>query len=135
MTIAEIEALLAAQFPAARGAGAITELGADRVTLRATYRSELARPGGTIMGPALMTLADTAMFVLVLAARGPGSLGAFTTSLDIHFLRPPPPRDLDATAVMLKLGKRLAIGTVTLCSTGDPTPVAHATVTYALPVA
>jgi acyl-coenzyme A thioesterase PaaI-like protein len=34
---------------------------------------------------------------------------------------------------MLKLGRRLAVGSVTMFSDGDDEPVAHATVTYSIP--
>jgi acyl-coenzyme A thioesterase PaaI-like protein len=34
---------------------------------------------------------------------------------------------------LLKVGKRLAVGTVTMYSDGDPRAVAHASVTYAIP--
>lgn len=90
------------------------------------------RPGGTISGPVLMTLADTAMYFLLLARLGPLEL-AVTTSLHIDFLRRPEPRHLTAKAELLKLGKTLAVGRVTLTVGDDPRPVAHASVTYALP--
>ena len=41
--------------------------------------------------------------------------------------------DKDAPGVLLKLGKRLAVGEVSMYSEGDPNPVAHATVTYSIP--
>ena len=34
---------------------------------------------------------------------------------------------------LLKLGRRLAVGEVTLFSASDPDPVAHATGTYSIP--
>mgnify|MGYP002342723816 CR=1 FL=1 len=50
---------------------------------------------------------------------------------------PPPPADLIAEARLLKLGRRLAVGDVMIYS-GDGSdstdyPVAHATLTYAIP--
>jgi uncharacterized protein (TIGR00369 family) len=90
------------------------------------------RPGGTISGPSLMSLADTAMYIAVLAMIGPVPL-AVTTSLNINFLRRPAKADVIADVRLLKLGKRLAVGEVTMHSEGDPEPVAHATVTYSIP--
>jgi uncharacterized protein (TIGR00369 family) len=91
------------------------------------------RPGGTISGPTMMTLADTAMYWLVLAHIGPVAL-AVTTSLNINFLRRPAPGDLVANARLLKLGARLAVGDVLLHSAGDPEAiVAQASVTYSIP--
>jgi acyl-coenzyme A thioesterase PaaI-like protein len=57
-----------------------------------------------------------------------------TTNLNINFLRKGlPGQDVLAAAKLLKLGKRLAVGEVTLCQEGDDTPVAHATSTYSIP--
>ena len=100
--------------------------------IRMTYHPRHLRPGGTISGPALMTLADTAMFLALLAMIGPVAL-AVTTSLNINFLRKPAARDVIARTSLLKLGKRLAVGEVTMFSDGDAQPVAHATVTYSIP--
>jgi acyl-coenzyme A thioesterase PaaI-like protein len=58
---------------------------------------------------------------------------AVTTSLNINFLKKPAPGALVAECRLLKLGKRLAVGEVTLCVEGDDTPVAHATSTYSIP--
>jgi uncharacterized protein (TIGR00369 family) len=79
-----------------------------------------------------MTIADTAMYYLVLGAIGPVAL-ALTTNLNINFLRAPKPADVIAEAEMLKLGSRLAVGQVTIYSAGSDDPVAHATVTYSIP--
>ena len=45
----------------------------------------------------------------------------------------PGPRDLLAEARLLRLGKRLATGEVTIRSDGEETPVAHVTSTYSIP--
>jgi acyl-coenzyme A thioesterase PaaI-like protein len=70
----------------------------------------------------------------LLAAIGPLPL-AVTINLNINFLRRPAPRDLIAEARLLKLGKRLATGEVTICSHGETEPVAHVTATYSIPPA
>lgn len=132
MTQPELQAFLDAHFPRAMQVGEVVEVGARHVRVRMPVRPEMLRPGGTIMGPALMTLADTTMYFALLVAVGP-VLDLVTTSLDIHFLRRPVAKDVEATARVLRLGRRLAVGTVELCSAGDPEPVAHATVSYALP--
>ncbi|MFL6215245.1 MAG: PaaI family thioesterase [Blastocatellia bacterium] len=100
--------------------------------IRMTYHPRHLRPGGTISGPALMMLADTAMYLVLLAMIGPVAL-AVTTNLNINFLRKPVARDVIAKTSLLKLGKRLAVGEVTMFSDGDAQPVAHATVTYSIP--
>lgn len=101
--------------------------------LRAVYREEFLRPGGTIAGPIMMGLADAAMFAAVLARIGPIEL-AVTTQLSINFLRKPAADDLIADAHLLKLGKRLAVGEVALYSAGElEDAVAHVTATYSIP--
>src|SRR5688572_6856794 len=111
MTAAEIEAFLAEHFPAALGFTQITAIREDELDLVLPYSARYLRPGGTLSGPTLMSLADTAMYFLILASIGPVAL-AVTTNLSINFLRRPPPADLRATARMLKLGSRLAVGEV-----------------------
>jgi acyl-coenzyme A thioesterase PaaI-like protein len=80
----------------------------------------------------MFTLADVALYVTILAHIGPVPL-AVTSSLTINFLRKPEPRDLIAECRLMKLGKRLAYGTVVLRSDGLSEPVAHATGTYSMP--
>ncbi|MDP3546117.1 MAG: PaaI family thioesterase, partial [Phreatobacter sp.] len=90
-------------------------------------------PGGTISGPTMMTLADTGLYVAILASIGPVAL-AVTTNLNINFLRKPDQRDLLAECRLVKLGKRLAVGEVSIWSEGDEEElVAHATGTYSIP--
>jgi uncharacterized protein (TIGR00369 family) len=130
MTIAEIETLMDKTFPSWRAFSTITALGEQDITLRMAFRPELMRAGGTISGPALMALADTAAYFLTLAHAGPVPSAA-TANLDIHFHVRPKPGDITAVATMLRLGRRLAVCKVDLRSGDDL--VAHATVTYALP--
>jgi len=132
MTADEIKDFMTKFFPQSRMPIEIEEQRSGFVRIRVGVTERYLRPGGTISGPALMTIADTAMYYLVLAAIGPVPL-ALTTSLDIHFLRAPQPVDLIAEAELLKLGTRLAVGRVTIYSAGSDAPVSHATVTYSIP--
>ncbi len=104
----------------------------ESVALRAIFNTDFLRPGGTVSGPVMMTLADAAMFGAVLARKGPLAL-AVTTNLSIDFLRKPAPTDVVATAQLLKLGKRLAVGDILIHSAQDDALVARATATYSLP--
>lgn len=133
MTVAELEAFYVTHFPQlGSNHFKIEEVADGAVRVRLRYRDLHLRPGGTISGPALMALADSAMYSLLLAMIGPVAL-AVTTNLNINFLRKPAPVDVIAKAEMLKLGRRLAVGSVTMFSEGDDEPVAHATVTYSIP--
>ena len=93
------------------------------------------RPGGTVSGPTMMAVADVALYVAILGEIGIVPL-AVTTSLSFNFLRKPKANcDLVAVCKLLKLGRSLAIGEVSLFSEGDDQPVAHAVGTYAIPAA
>ena len=131
LSLAELEALMDKYFPSWRSFSTIVSLGERDVTTRMPFRPELLRAGGTISGPALMALADTAAYYVTLAHAGPVPSAA-TANLDIHFLSRPVAGDIVATATLLRLGKRLAVSAVDL-NDNTGTHVAHATVTYALP--
>ena len=90
------------------------------------------RPGGIVMGPTQMMLADTAAYLAILARVGEAGL-AVTTGLEVHFLRAAPPGDVLADARLLKLGRRLAVAVVEITSAVTGRQVAHATVSYAMP--
>lgn len=102
------------------------------VRLRLHFHLEQLRPGGTIAGPVMFTLADTALYAGVMSVVGLVPQ-AVTTDLAIRFLERPGKRDLLAEVRMLKPRGRLAVGEVTLWSEGQENPVAHATGTYAVP--
>jgi len=108
----------------------------DGTTMRVTLPigEQHLRPGGTVSGPVMMTLADCAGYLLILGLIGPVAL-AVTTNLNINFLRKPGLGDLTAEATMLKLGKTLAIVELGLTSAGVEGPVAHSVLTYAIPPA
>jgi acyl-coenzyme A thioesterase PaaI-like protein len=80
----------------------------------------------------MMELADFAMYVALLGSIGWVPL-AVTTNLNINFLRKPAQRDLLAEVRLIKLGKRLAIGDISIKSEGEEELVAHATATYSIP--
>ena len=133
MSAEELEAFLYSHFPeTAERRFRVEKVDERFAQVRLLYHDRHLRPGGTISGPSLMTLADTAMYIAVLAMIGPVAL-AVTTNLNINFLRKPAQADVIAQAKLLKLGKRLAVGEVSMYSDGDTEPVAHATVTYSIP--
>lgn len=135
MTRHELEEFLVKEFPQAfkpNGGLTIEEAWYGGCRVRQAYREEFLRPGGTISGPTMMALADTAMYVALLASIGPVAL-AVTTSLNINFLQKPDQKDLIAQCRLLKLGKRLAVGDVAMHSEGHEELVAHATSTYSIP--
>ena len=135
ITAEEVKALIADELPWALDmAMAVEEIGAGTCRVRLPYSERFVRPGGTVAGPLLMGLADVAMYVAVLSRIGRVEL-AVTTNLTCNFLRRPKPRDVIGEARLLKLGKRLAYGEVSLFTEGEAGegPVAHVTATYSIP--
>jgi uncharacterized protein (TIGR00369 family) len=135
ITKEELERLLAAEFPETFHLGCGLSLqsiwhGGCRV--RQDFIKNSLRPGGTIAGTTMMLLADVSVYVAVLASIGWTPL-AVTTSLNINFLKKPAPAALVAECRLLKLGKRLAVGEVSIQSDGAEDLVAHATATYSIP--
>ncbi|MBX3184048.1 MAG: PaaI family thioesterase [Polyangiaceae bacterium] len=105
------------------------EWGRARVHLEGSETFQ--RPGGTISGPTLFTLADLTLWAAVLSCIGFEPL-AVTSDLTLHFLRRPPLGALEAEARILKCGRRLVHGDVRIASPGrDEAPVCHASGTYA----
>lgn len=135
LSVAELEQFLRTEFPQVFNSQSGISIEAawhGGALVRQAYRDALVRPGGTISGPTMMALADFAMYVAVLASIGPVPL-AVTTNLNINFLRKPTQADLLAEAKLMKLGKRLAVGEVSVRSDGQAELVAHVTSTYSIP--
>lgn len=135
MSPAEIEAFLDEVFPQMQGGKrrfSVEEVAPQRARIRLFYNDKMLRPGGTISGPAMMSLADIAAYVVILAHVGRKAL-AVTTNLNISFLRRPEQKDLIAEAELIKLGQRLAVTDIRIRSDGAEALVAHATCTYSIP--
>jgi uncharacterized protein (TIGR00369 family) len=133
MTAGELAAFMKREFPQSDPSRTLFEDVRDNfVRMRRKIDDGDLRPGDTVSGPTMMALADNAMYAVLLAMIGPVAL-AVTTSLNINFLRKPELGDLVAEARLLKLGRRLAVGDVSLYSDGVDDPVAHATITYSIP--
>ena len=135
MTLDETVAFLDAAFPQMHHGGRsyhLVAVGPSRATMRMDHHARHLRPGGTVSGPAMMALADYALYAAILATLGPVAL-AVTTSLNFNFLRKPGPTGLVAQARLLKLGRRLAVGEVAITAPDSEDLVCHATGTYAIP--
>jgi uncharacterized protein (TIGR00369 family) len=139
VTVAEFEKLLRSTIPNLdEYPCTIVSLGWGEAVLRLDYRESQLRAGGTLSGPTMMTLADTALYAAVLTRIGLEPL-AVTSDLNFRFLRKPEPRPLVARAEILRIGRRQAVGLIEIASEGSAPGtlgarlVAHVTGTYALP--
>jgi uncharacterized protein (TIGR00369 family) len=135
MTLDETVAFLEREFPQIHHGGRhyhLEAVGLLTARMRMDHHDRFLRPGGTVSGPAMMTLADLALYAAILANLGPVAL-AVTTNLSFNFLRRPGPNGLVGEARLLKLGRRLAVGEVLITAPGSSDLVCHATGTYAIP--
>ena len=131
----EVTEFLEKEFPqgwSSRSPNQIEAVGPGMARVRLSIGDRHLRPGGTVSGPAMMTLCDATMYVAILATIGPVAL-AVTTNLSINFLRKPEPGDLIAECKLMKLGKRLAVGEVSVYAAGSEELVAHCVATYSIP--
>jgi uncharacterized protein (TIGR00369 family) len=104
--------------------------GGCTVRLDADHRH--LRPGGTVSGPSLFTLADIGGYVCVLSHAGPDALSV-TTNLNINFMRKAEAGPIDGHCRILKLGKSLMVYDIDIVAGSDRQTVAHATGTYSIP--
>jgi uncharacterized protein (TIGR00369 family) len=130
-TAAEISDFLVTEFP--QNSCKVVAVGNQSATMRQDIGQAHLRPGGTVSGPVMMALADVALYVAILGEIGIVPL-TVTTSLNFNFLRKPQAdKALIATCQLIKLGRTLAVGEVSICSEGSDALVAHAVGTYAIP--
>lgn len=134
MSAEALTAFLEAEFPQVAPEVSLEALSPLRATMRLRRGERHLRPGGTISGPSMALLVDVTFYLALLGMIGPKPM-AVTTNLALNFLRRPRDADLLCDAHILKLGRRLATGDARLYSDGGTPdePVAHATLTYALP--
>jgi acyl-coenzyme A thioesterase PaaI-like protein len=130
-TKAQIVDFLAREFPQSQCV--VEEVGERSATVSHPIGRAQLRPGETVSGPLLMTVADVALYVAILATIGLVPL-AVTTSLNINFLRKPSARfPIVGVCKLLKVGRILVIGEVALYSDRNEDMVAHAVGTYSIP--
>jgi uncharacterized protein (TIGR00369 family) len=109
----------------------VASLDKEGAVLRMRFSEKLCRDNGVICGQALMSLADTAM-VFAVSSAGGAYRPMTTVDQTMHFLRPAANADVLADAKVVRLGRSMAFGSVTLTTDGDTRPVAMAQLAYAL---
>lgn len=109
----------------------IESIEAERAILRMSFSDRLCRDNGVVCGQALMSLADTSMVLAISSAAG-NYLPMTTVDQTIHFLRPAIRADLLADARVVRLGRTMAFGSVSISTVDNERPVALAQTAYAL---
>jgi acyl-coenzyme A thioesterase PaaI-like protein len=130
-TKAEIVEFLAAEYPHTNCT--VEAVGGRSATVKRQVGVNELRPGGTVSGPVLMAVADVALYVAILGEIGIVPL-TVTTNLSINFMRKPSAeKAIVGVCNLMKIGKSLAVGEVSLYSEGIEEPVAHVVGTYSIP--
>ena len=132
MSKIEIEQFLKKEFPQVSQKFKILTLDAGSISMLMNITNDHLRPGGTVSGPTMFLLADVSFYLATLSLIGPKSL-TVTTNCSINFLRKPSEENLISETRVLKIGKTLSVGDVLIYSKGNKNPVAHASLTYAIP--
>jgi len=109
----------------------VISIGDGEVTLQMPYSDKLCRSHGLICGQALMSLIDTCMVFVCYLGMGKYSDCA-TVSQHTTFMHPAIDTDIIATGKLVKSGRTLIFGEVTLNAVNDPRPICNGTLTYAV---
>ena len=133
MSASEVNALIADLYPQLNEgslAYEVVEIRPDGCVVRLNADQRHVRPGGTVSGPCLFTLADIGGYACALSHAGPDALSV-TTNLSINFMRKAEPGPIDGICRILKMGRSLMVFDVDIMAAGRR--VAHATGTYSIP--
>jgi len=99
--------------------------------LRMPFSERLCRNGGIVCGQALMAFADTAMVLANLAANR-GYRPMTTVDQTTHFMRAVTASDVLADARVVRMGRTMSFGRVTLLGAADNKPVAMVSSAFAM---
>jgi len=99
--------------------------------LRMPFSERLCRNGGIVSGQALMAFADTAMVIANVAANR-RYRPMTTVDQTTHFMRAATSSDVLADARVVRLGRTMSFGRVTLSSAADNKPVAMVSSAFAM---
>ncbi len=137
LTAGQVMALIAQAYPQLNEGASVYEVVdvfAGGCTVRLNADDRHLRPGGTVSGPSLFTLADIGGYVCALSHAGPDAL-AVTTNLNINFMRKADAGPIDGHCRILKLGKSLMVFEIDIVAGPEGQTVAHATGTFSIPPA
>jgi uncharacterized protein (TIGR00369 family) len=109
----------------------IEQVSAEAVRVRLPYSDHVARPGGVVIGQAMMAMSDTIM-VLAICEK----LGRFATLATIsqttNFMRAAVKCDVIGVARVTKAGRTVAFGEVELFVEGSDDPIAQVISSFAV---
>ena len=92
------------------------------------FQEVLERPDGIVSGPALMTVADVAMWLAIMTRLGKDAVTA-TTEITTAFLSSARREDIICVAKVMRLGQSRIYG-IAECRNGQGKLIAHHTINY-----
>ena len=122
--------LLVESVEAVRPRGALPDWQPGAV-VRLPFSKKICCDGAVVCSQALMALADTAMVIAILAANR-GYRPMTTVDQTTHFMRAVTCSDVLADARVVRLGRTMSFGRVTLSSATDNKPVAMVSSAFAM---
>lgn len=133
MTKEEMTVFLENVFPQVKDDFVVESIDGVNSVVRLKVAERHLRPGGTVSGPSMFSLADVSAYVATLARIGKEAL-TVTTGCSMDFMRKPEAgKDLIAHTTLLKLGRTLSVSNILIYSEGSDAPVARANMTYSIP--
>ncbi|MCP4821598.1 MAG: PaaI family thioesterase [Shimia sp.] len=133
MTKEEMSEFLEQVFPQVKDDFVVESIDGVNTVMRLKVAERHLRPGGTVSGPSMFSLADVSAYVATMARIGKEAM-TVTTNCSLDFMRKPDAgKDLIARTTLLKLGRTLSVSNVLIYSEGNDAPVARANMTYAIP--
>ena len=131
-SLAEIQDTLRTGVPLAGAWGVeVLEAAGGTALLRLPFREELLRPGNTVSGPALMGLADVAMWAALLGVTG-GRDESVTSTMTVNFASRLGAGPVLAEARIVKRGRRMVFGEILMRAEGTEEVAVHVTTTWAV---
>lgn len=127
---AALDSIIAEGVPLVSGWGCtVLAAAGGTAQVRLPFRADLLRPGGTVSGPALMGLADVAMWAALLTLTG-GRDESVTSTMTVNFLRPIFAKPAIAEARVVKRGRRAIFGEVLIRAEEAEEICTHVTTTW-----
>ena len=124
---AELQAFMRQHLPLAKAWGVeLLEARDGTARLRLPASPQLLRPGNTVSGPALMGLADMAIWAALLST-AVGRDNSVTSSMNVNFLSPAGPGPVVAEGRVVKAGRRMIYGDILIFAEGAEKPCVHVT--------
>ncbi|MEO1562787.1 MAG: PaaI family thioesterase [Pseudomonadota bacterium] len=131
-SIEDVREFFYKHFPLIKGVMDIVELGDGHATITLDGTNpNFIRPGNTVSGPGMFTLADVGSYLAIIGKVGEAGLMAVTSNCAMDFIRKPEVGLVTGKFEVLKFGRTLTV-TDGRIYTGD-TLVARTNFTYAMP--